>query len=742
MRSPTIQSVSKVPNWLSRIEVSSSDGKWEKVLSQYREMKNSGVRIADPSIFPSILKACSFLSFSRGKSIHAGLIKQGFEWFTSVGNSTLDFYLKCGDLGSSLGVFNQLRSRDSVSWNIMVHGFLVQGSLQEGLQWFLNARVAGFEPNTSTLVLVIQACQRLRAKLEIMKVHGYIIQAGFLTIGSVQNSMLSAYAEDDMESAQRMFDEMCDKDVISWSVMIGGYVRSEEAEIGLQVFLEMVSEVGIELDGIVMVSVLKACTSLGDWIMGTVIHGLVIIRGFGFDLYIGNSLIDMYSKCYDADSAFKVFNEISQRNNVSWNSILSGFVLNKKHLEALSLVYSMVKEGIKADEVTLVNILQACKFFVQPFMCKSVHCVIMRRGYESNELVLNSLIDAYAKCNLVELASELFDGMERRDVVSWSTMIAGFNYCGRTNEAIAVFHQMTLAQEKLNVVTIINLLEACSTSAELRRSKWAHGISIRCGLDAQVAVGTAIVEMYSKCGAIEDSRKAFEQIPKRNVVTWSAMIAAYGMNGFAREALALLTEMKQEGVEPNAVTALSVLSACSHGGLVEEGLYFFSSMVQDHGVEPGLEHYSCMVDMLGRAGKLDIAMDLINKIPEGFEAGASIWGALLSACRSHGNGEIGAGAISHLLELEPWNSAGYFLASNMYASNGLWMNAARMRRLVKEREVRVVAGYSLVHVNNRACRFLAGESSHPQAGEIRSLVDHLHGCMKIDENLPIIECCS
>ncbi|KAE8008888.1 hypothetical protein FH972_005359 [Carpinus fangiana] len=740
MRFPTIQLASKHPNWISRIKESSTNGRWEEVLSYYQEMKNAGVQFTDTSAFPSILKACSNVSFRRGKSMHAGLVKQGFELFTSVSNSTMDLYMKFGDLGSALGVFNCMRSRDSVSWNIMIHGFLVQRALQEGMQWFMNARVAGFEPSNSTLVLVIQACQSLRANLEGMEVHGYVIKNGFLAICSVQNSLLSMYAEADMESAWRMFDEMCDKDVISWSVIIGGYVRSGKAQVGLQVFQEMVSEVSIEPDAVTMVSVLKACTSLGHLNMGRVVHGLAISRGFGFDMYVGNSLIDMYSKCYDADSAFEVFNEMSRRNNVSWNSILSGFVLNKKHLEALSLFYSMGKEGIQADEVTLVNILQTCKYFVQPFQCKAVHCVILRQGYESNELVLNSLIDTYAKCNLVELAWGLFDGMERRDVVSWSTMIAGFTHCGKPDEAIAVFQEMSLdVQEKLNAVAIINLLDACSASAELRKSKWAHGISIRRGLEAEVAVGTAIVEMYSKCGAIEDSWKAFEQIPEKNVVSWSAMIAAYGMNGLAREALALLAEMKQHRVQPNAVTALSVLSACSHGGLVEDGLSFFNSMLQDYGVEPGLEHYSCVVDMLGRAGKLHTAMDLIKKLPaEALEAaGASVWGALLSACRSHGNNELGTGAAFHVLEMEPLNSAGYLLASNMYASGGSWVDAARMRRLVKERGLRVVAGYSLVHVNNRACRFLAGERCRPQAGEILGILDQLHGCMKIDKNLPV-----
>ncbi|KAK7851288.1 pentatricopeptide repeat-containing protein [Quercus suber] len=312
--------------------------------------------------------------------------------------------MKCGDLGSALAIFNCM-NKDSVSWNIMIYGYLQKGDLQEGFLRFMSARADGFEPNTSTLVLVIQACHSLRAELEGLQVHGYIFRSGFLAIPSVQNSSPSLYADFDMVNAQKMFDEMCEKDVISWSVIISGYVQNEEAQVGLQVHREMAFEVGIEPDGVTM-----------------------------------------------------------------------------------------------------------------PFHCKSVHCVIIWWGYESNELVLNSLIDAYGKCNLIELAWELFDGMERRDVVSWSTMIAGFTYCGKPDEAIAVFQEMIYAQEKLNVVTIINLLEACSASAELRRSMWAHGISIYRGLEAEVAVATAIVEMQSKCGAIEDSRKAFEQISDKNVL--------------------------------------------------------------------------------------------------------------------------------------------------------------------------------------------------------------------------------
>ncbi|KAJ4715847.1 putative Pentatricopeptide repeat-containing protein [Melia azedarach] len=725
-----------------RVKELSCNGKWQEVFSHYLQVKKAGFDVTDPSVFPLIIKACSNLSYTHGKSTHACLIKQGFESFPSIGNALMDFYVKWRFRDSAITLFDYVDSRDSVSWNIIIHGHLDDGALAEGLWWFNKARVSGFEPNTSVLVLVIQAYRSLGAYWEGLEVHGYIVRRGFWAVHSVQNSLLSMYVNTDMECARKMFDEMCERDVVSWSVMIGGYVRSEEAFSGLQLFREMVSDVRNKPDGLTLVSILKGCTILRDLSMGRLLHGFAIRRGLDCDLFVGNSLIDMYCKFNDADSTSKVFNEMPQKNKVSWNSALSGLVFNERYSEALSLLYAMRKEVSGVDEITLVNILQLCKYFVHPTECKSVHCVVLRQTYELNELVLNSLIDAYAKCHLIELAWKLFCGMKRRDVVLWSTMISGFTRCGMPDEAIAVFQQMNQAQEeKPNSVTIINLLEACSVAAELGRSKWAHGIAIRRSLATEVSIGTAIVDMYSKCGAIDASRKAFHQISEKNIVSWTAMVAAYGMNGLAHEALALVAEMKLHGLHANAVTVLSVLSACSHGGLVEEGLSFFKSMVQDHEVQPTLEHYSCIIDMLARAGKLDMALDLINKIPDKLKAGAaSAWGAILSACRSYGNRELGEGAVSRILELEPQNSAGYLLASGMYAADGLWVDAARMRWLAKERGVKVIAGYSLVHVDNKACKFIAGEKSqfHPLASETKITVEQIHNCMKIDERNEIL----
>ncbi|XP_065869337.1 pentatricopeptide repeat-containing protein At2g17210 [Euphorbia lathyris] len=718
MRCPPVILNSKLSNWVLRIKESSSSGKWNQVISHYHEMKIAGVQpFLDISLFPLILKAYSRLPHNNGKSLHATLIKQGNESYTYIGNSIMSFYFKSGELDSATSVFYSMRCRDSVSWNILIHGYLDHGFLIDALRLFTSATIAGFEPNISTLVLVIQACRSLRIKHEALQLHCYMIRSGLLGSCSIKNSLICMYADEDMKYARKLFDEMPEKDVISWSVMIGGYVQNLEPQFGLQMFQEMISIQKNNPDEVIIVCVLKACANSVSISMGRTVHGLTIFRGLDFDLFVKNSLIDMYSNCHDIGSAFSVFNEISLWNNVSWNSMLSGLLLNGNYSEALFLIHSMQNEGIEADEVTLVNILQICKYFANPYQLKAVHCVILGRGCESNELAASSLIDAYAKCNLVEYAWNVFIRTRGRDVVLWSTMIAAFARCGKPDEAIAVFQEMDKAVEVPNAVATIHLLEACSASGELNKAKWAHGVAIRRNLAAEVAVGTAIVDMYSKCGEIEASRKAFTQIPNKNIVTWSAMISAYGMNGLAREALAMLDEMKIRGIRPNSLTILSALSACSHGGLIEEGISVFKSMVEEHGIEPGMEHYSCVVDMLSRAGKLDSAMELIEIMPKSLKNDASVWGAILSACRNYGNCKLGEKAASRVLELEPLNSAGYLLASGMYGADGSWVDAARMRLLGKERGMRVVAGNSLMPVDSKAYRISC--CSHPPLSDLQ-----------------------
>ncbi|KAL1535320.1 pentatricopeptide repeat-containing protein [Salvia divinorum] len=735
MRFPTVSSMTNLQNLCHKINELSFVYRWKEVLTHYKEIRKVGYQLIDHTIYSHVLKACLACSSRLGQSVHASLSKQGFDSFISVGNSLTDFYAKSGALCSAFSVFDSMKKRDSVSWNTILHGHLDQGFLEEGVDLFIQARLFGFESNISTLVLVIQAYQTLQAFDDGQKFHGYLIRSGLWSLTSVQNSLLGMYAANRMDYAETLFDEMYEKDVISWSVMIRGYVHVDDNVFALESFKQMISEFGVEPDGQTMVSVLKGCTQLGELKTGKLIHGYVVSRGLRCDLFVGNTIIDLYCKCGDIDSAITAFWEMPYRNIVSWNSLLSGLVRNEKHAESLNFFASMEKSGLDADEVTLVNLLLVCKVLGDLHQCKLIHSRIIRRGFYSNELAVNSLVDTYAKCNQIDLSWRLFGQINTPDIVTWSTMISAFTHCGLPDEAISLYRQMRLSQERLNPVTLLNLLEACALSAEIGRSKCAHGIAIRMGLASHVAVGTSVLDMYSKCGAIEASRRAFDQISTKNVVSWSAIIAAYGLNGLPHDAVALLPEMEAHGVKPNSVTILAVLSACCHGGLIDEGLTLSKDIVKKHGAELKLEHYSCLVDLLARAGKLEDAFQLIKSIPAAMKPGASAWGALLSACRTYENRKLTEGALPQIFELEPSSSAGYLLASNTFAAGGSWTDASGIRCLMKERGVKVVAGYSMVHVGKNVHTFTAGDKCHLLSNDsymFGPVVEQLHSCMTID----------
>lgn len=347
--------------------------------------------------------------------------------------------------------------------------------------------------------------------------------------------MLNLYGKTQhSDNAQKLFDEMLERDVISWSSLISAYAQTGEANTALHLFLEMSKDDGIYVDGITLVSVLQACSIIRNVTIGRLVHVHVIQRSFEGDLFIGNSLVDMYSKCFDVNSAYLAFSLMAQVNLISWNSLLAGLVQDEKYLEALMLFESM-KEGLEGDAYTAVILLQACKGLGQEIFCRSIHSVVIRRLFE-NDFVLNSLLDAYPKCGLIELALRLFWQMPNRDLISWSTMISGFSHCGEAAKAVTLFLQMQLAQKTPNSVTMLGN-----------------------GLLKDLLVRTALLDTYAKCGDLNSSNEVFEEMEERNILSWNAMIGALGMNGGAKQALAALELMALDRLKPNGIAMLSLV---------------------------------------------------------------------------------------------------------------------------------------------------------------------------------------
>lgn len=596
-----------------------------------------------------------------------------------------------------------------------------------------------FRPNVATLLALLRASHALPPR-HGLAVHAYLLKTAYIhTHNAVPNSLLAMYAAfGDPLAAAQVFDEMPLRDVVSWTSMIGACLAAGCAPHALRLFSEMLADATLEVDGVVLVVALRACAMLQHLRVGSSVHAVAARRGLqGDDVFVANSLVDMYAKCLDLGSARKLFDLITNKNVVSWNTMLSGLVHADRCPEALELFASSslpARNGeVVADETTLVVLLQLCKKLGgQAMWCRSVHAAAVRRLLLSSSTpLLNALLDAYGKCGLVEHALRLFQGMRERNVVTWSTAIAACAHNGTPHEAIACFVEMREAGERPNSITMLSLLEACADSAEMRASKCAHGVAVRSGLASEQGVSNALVGMYGKCGDLAASTRVFDAMPAKDVLTWNSMIGALGMNGRASDALALLDRMEAEdAVKPNSVTMLAVLSACAHGGLVQEGIACFERMAHMYSLQPQAEHLSCVVDMLARRGDLDGAAKIIEeRIASGSPAA---WSALLSACRSHGGDrEVGRGAARRVLELEPGNSAGYLLSMSMYAtSGGAAAETARMRWLMKEKGVKVTSGHSLVHAGRESHRFVSWDGSHPHRAQVYSMLQLLHWHMR------------
>eukprot|EP01018_Ginkgo_biloba_P018613 Gb_39440 [translate_table: standard] len=472
-------------------------------------------------------------------------------------------------------------------------------------------------------------------------------------------------------------------------------------------------------------SLLQSCTNIK---LLNQIHACMFRIGVHQNVSLLSKLLSMYTKCGAMDKARLVFDKIHKSDCILWNIMIRGYATHGPREEALALYYQMQLAGIPPDKLTFPSVLKACGSLSALEEGRKVHDLISGTGFESNVFVGNALIAMYAKCGSVDLARLVFDKMHQRDLVSWNSMIVGYTQNGHAKEALVLYHQMQLASVRADPFTMVSVLHACAHLGALQQGKCIHNYIIRKGIELNVYVNTALLDLYAKCGSIEIARKVFDKMSTKDEAAWSAMIVGYGVNGLAEDALALFTQMQQTNTKPTDSTFIGVLSACIHAGLVDKGWQYFNCMSQDYGITPKLEHYTCMVDLLGRAGLLDEAHEFIKKMP--LEPDAVVWGALLGACRIHSNTDLIEHVAECLSELEPENSGWYVLLSNIYAAAGRWDDVTRVRRMMKDRGVKKAPGCSLIEVNNKVHEFLVGDRSHPQSNKIYAMLESLTSKMK------------
>eukprot|EP01018_Ginkgo_biloba_P030859 Gb_11981 [translate_table: standard] len=428
------------------------------------------------------------------------------------------------------------------------------------------------------------------------------------------------------------------------------------------------------------------------------------------------------------EDAHKLFDKIIEPNVVSWTAMIAGYAQHGRVEEALKLFCRMQQAGSMPNQYTFGSVLKGCANLAAAEQGQQIHAHVVKFGLESEIFAGSALVDMYAKCRNTKDARTVFDKLRERDEVSWSGMIGAYAQNGCSEEALKLFYRMKEVGVRMSPFALSSVLRACANIAANEQGKQVHVHTIYTGLDTNVFVGSALVDMYAKCGTIEHARLVFDKLPEPNLVSWNSIIIGYAQHGYGKEVIDLFDQMQHAGMKPDEITFIGVLSACAHVGLVNKGCCYFDSMKQDHGIAPRVDHYTCMVGLLGRAGRLVEAEALIKEMP--FQPDSVVWRALLSACTIHGNMEIGKRVAQCILELEPRDHASSVMLSNIYAAAGRWDEVASVRKLMRDRGVKKEAGCSWIEVKNQVHSFMVGDILHPQMEAIYAKLEKLTEQMK------------
>ena len=588
---------------------------------------------------------------------------------------------------------------------------------------------SGVHGNSFTYPLLLKACANLASIPHGTMIHGHVVRLGFQGDVFVQTALIDMYSKcSHVEYARRTFVEMPQRSIVSWNAMISAYSRVSWMDKALSLLKEM-WVLGFEPSSSTFVSILSGysdpdCFNF-RW-QGMSIHCCLIKLGLvDFEVSLANSLMGMYVQFSQMDEARKVFDLMDERSIISWTTIMGGYVKVGQIVEAFDLFNQMQHQTIGVDFVVFLNLISGCVQVGELLLASSVHSLVLKCGCDEEDSIENLLITMYAKCGDLASARRIFDLIIKKSIFSWTSMIAGYAHSGHPVEALDLFRRLVRTDIRPDGATIATVLSACADLGSLSIAQEIEEYISLNGLELDLLVQTSLIHMYSKCGSIMKAKEVFDKVADKDLTVWTSMINSYAIHGMGKEAISLFHKMTTaERIMPDAIVYTIILLACSHSGLVEDGLTYFKSMQKDFGITPKVEHYTCLVDLLGRVGQLDLALDTIQGMP--LEAQAQAWAPLLSACRIHGNVELGELAAVKLLELSPGSSGNYVLMANLYTSLGKWKEAHAMRKLIDGKGLVKEPGWSQVEISGKFHTFAAGDQSHVQLVNICKIVEDLN----------------
>ncbi|CAO2832370.1 unnamed protein product [Amaranthus hypochondriacus] len=728
-------------SWSTMINIYAKHGNAMNALKAFGSFKKSCNENPNEYVLTNVVRGCVQLNdFSKGIQVHSFLIKSGFSNNVYVGTSLTNFYAKIGDINDARMVFDELKEKSLFTWTIMMKGYVKRGESNVTLLLFHQLmRDRDVVPDEYVISCVLNACSMLKYLEGGKQIHAFVVRSRIEMNLSVMNALVDLYVKCcRVKNGRYLFNQIIAKDGISWTTMIAGYMQNSYHVDALQLFQDM-NRFGPRPDDFVCSSTLNSCGSLEALLPGKQIHAYIIKSNFESDDYVRNGLIDMYSKCKSLADARRVFDSMIQKNVISYNAMIDGYSRSGEISEALHLFRDMRIRQLYPNLLTFVSFLGASASISFLELSKQIHGLLIKIGMSSDSFVGSALIDVYCKCNCIGDARLVFDEINDKDVVVWNAMLFGYSQHLKNKEAIELYSQLQLAEQKANEHTFVAVLNAASNLASLSLGQQFHNHLMKFGLDTDAFVTNALLDMYAKCGVLQDAYKLFNAIKWKDVTCWNSMISTFANHGVAEKALSLYEKMLRDGLQPNYVTFIGLLSACSHTGLVETGLKHFHTMAS-YGIEPGMEHYACMVSLFGRAGKTEDAKEFIDKIP--IRPTAIVWRSLLSACRAVGDDEMGAYAAEMAISSDPADSGSYILLSNIYASKGLWTEMKKIRERMESNLVIKERGCSWIEINDKVSSFVSRDIYHCKANVIfsvlNSLVKQMKGTNLLSHTAPIL----
>ncbi|KAM7277098.1 hypothetical protein ACFE04_018964 [Oxalis oulophora] len=669
------------------------------------------------------------LNLFEAKRLHALLIVNGFFHHACtdrvLGSQLVNVYGKNGCLQEAIHVFDKLPQKSNIAWNSLLRGFVDTGQFSKALEVYHLMSRQGFVPDDFTYPIVFKACCGLD-DLELgRKVRDMIL---FSHKGNifVDCAMIDFFAKcGSLNEAREVFENMLKRDLASWTAMICGCVQNGEWFEALSLFREMRCE-GFLFDSVIVASVLPVCGRLEDKLMGRALHSFAIRSGFESDLFVSNALIDMYCRCSDTSDARIIFSDSAFKDEVTWGSLIAGYSHNCQFHESYQLFLEMMIAGIKINSkvaASILPVLGKLKFIKQG---REIHGYTVKLGFRSDTILGSALIDMYCNFGEIQLAELIFRVISDKEITIFNSMIVGYSVNGQIDSALMIFRKIWDYNLRPNLITLMSILPICARSGAIRLGKEIHSYATRRILGESVTVRNSLIDLYCKCGYLELGMEVFSQMTGKNTVTYNTIISAHGIYGLAGHVFSFFEQMKAAKVEPNRVTFISLLSACSHTGEINRGWFLYNSMINDYRISPNMEHYACIVDLLGRAGRLNEAYRFIEKMSI---SDVNVLGCLLGACRIHNEKQLGE-RIGKQIVSKLKDPGHYILLSNSYASSDRWKDKSNMRRLMKEKGLVKKPGLSWIEIGPCIHTFHASERMHTEMNEIKDILEILLSEMK------------